>query len=43
MITILVTKDKILVAINTWDYKPSSCLAQVANDNQSQKNSTWHV
>jgi hypothetical protein len=43
MTTILVTKDKILIVTNTCDYKPYSCLGQVAKDNQSQKNSTWHL
>jgi hypothetical protein len=37
MTTILVANDKILVTLNTRDYKPYNCLEQVAKDNQSQK------
>jgi hypothetical protein len=37
MITILVAKDKILVVMDTCDYKPCNHLGQVAKDNQSQK------
>jgi hypothetical protein len=36
-IKILVTKDKILVVMNTCDYKPCSCLGQMTKDNWSQK------
>jgi hypothetical protein len=43
MTTILVAKDKILIAIDTCDYNPYSCFRQVTKDNQSQKNSMWHV
>jgi len=44
MNTILVAKDKILVAMDTCDYKPCSHLGQVTKNNQSQKkNSTWHT
>jgi hypothetical protein len=37
MTTILVAKDKILVIMDTCNYKPYSHLQQVAKDNQSQK------
>jgi hypothetical protein len=37
MTTILIAKDKILIVMNTCDYKPCSCFEQVAKDNQSQK------
>jgi hypothetical protein len=37
MTIILVVKNKILVVMDTCDYKPYSRLGQVAKDNQSQK------
>jgi hypothetical protein len=37
MTTILVAKDKILVVMDTCDYKPCNRLKQVAKDNQLQK------
>ncbi len=37
MTIILVAKDKILVIMDTCDYKPCSPLGQVAKDNQLQK------
>jgi hypothetical protein len=37
MITILVTKNKILVVIDICNYKPCNCLGQMVKDNQSQK------
>jgi len=37
MIIILVAKDKILVVMDTCNYKPYSRLEQVAKDNQLQK------
>jgi hypothetical protein len=43
MTTIVVVKDKILATIDTCDYNPCSHLGHVAKDNQSQKNSMWHV
>jgi len=37
MIAILVAKDKILIIMDKCNYKPSSCLKQMAKDNQLQK------
>jgi hypothetical protein len=37
MTIILVVKNKILVVMDTCDYKPYNRLGQVAKDNQSQK------
>jgi hypothetical protein len=36
-IIILHAKDKILVAIDTYDYNPCNRLGQLAKDNRSQK------